>query len=60
MADDTMYRPLIERIAQRERQAATYRKFVMLHLETAREPAPLPEAEIDTQPLPRFDVTGEP
>ena len=57
MADDTMYRPLIERIERRERQAATYRKFVLLHLETAREA--VPQKDVDTQPLPRFDVTGE-
>ena len=54
MAYEEPLQVLSERIEQRERKAATYRAFVMLHVETRRSAAPT--SQMKAQPL-TFDTS---
>jgi hypothetical protein len=55
MADEDMYQTLSDRIEHRERKAATYRAFVVLHAETRRTSSPT--SRMKTQRLEQFDVS---
>jgi hypothetical protein len=54
MENEVTFESLSDRI-ERRREAGTYRAFVMLSVERSRAHAPT--QELDTQRLPKFDVT---